>query len=268
MKNCLFPLFFNLISCLLITVHSPVKACLSLECCHSVKDCVVYLVEAGVFVGFINLHIFPLQAAVADGGSAAARARSPPLVSRGPPLEASPWESCTFPGRHGYVQIGGRDGTWVGSHQRNNMCARHRAGSRALWSKPQKARNYRCLSFSITESLNTSGGTAEPSHRPLQLGGKLLLSNNLQFRLLPSCPKPPEITWLTFWQLQCDSEMQLWLFSDSWHVAMLSLHLPLVLVLFLETRPVVFKDRNVSFLMSVKCSLLILSQFSDDLLHN
>lgn len=53
-------------------------------------------------------------------------------------------------------------------------------GSRALQSKPQKARNYRCLSFSITESLNTSGGTTRPPPAPLQLGGKLSLSNNPQ----------------------------------------------------------------------------------------
>ena len=98
---------------------------------------------------------------------------SPPLLS------SSPWERCTFPGRHSYVLTEGRDGTWVGNHQRNNMCARHRAGSRVLWSKPQKAKNYRCLSFSITQSLNTSRGTAEPSHPPLQLGGNSLLSNNL-----------------------------------------------------------------------------------------
>lgn len=86
----------------------------------------------------------------------------------GPPLEANPWERCTFPGRHSYVQPEGRDGTWVGSHQRNNKCARHRAGSRVLWSKPQKAS---CLSFSITERLNTSRGTTKPSHPPPQLGG-------------------------------------------------------------------------------------------------
>lgn len=103
------------------------------------------------------------------------------LILSGPHSEANPWESCTFPGRHSYVQIGGRKGTWVGSHQRNNMCARHRAGSRALRSEPQKARNYCCLSFSITESLNTSGGTTRPPPRPLQLGGKLSLSNNPQW---------------------------------------------------------------------------------------
>ena len=132
-----------------------------------------YVRGALVFVGFSNLQL-QAAAAVVDGGSAAARAplSFPSSLSlSGPLLEASPWERCTFPGRHGYVQIEGRDGTWVGSHQRNNMCARHSAGSRALWSKPQKARNYRCLSFSITESLNTSGGIVEPSHPPLQLGG-------------------------------------------------------------------------------------------------
>lgn len=139
----------------LFTVISPMKACLPvyLQCVHCIHSVVafvlffvqpVYSVKAKVFVGFINLYIFSLQAVVADGGSAAARAPSPPLIAlalSGPLLEASPWESCTFPGRHGYVQIGERDGTRVGSHQHNNMCARHRAGSRALWSKPQKARN-------------------------------------------------------------------------------------------------------------------------------
>ena len=99
--------------------------------------------------------------------------KPPPLISLTlwAPAWGRPWERCTFPGRHSYVQIERRDGTWAGSHQRNNMCARHSAGWRALWSKPQKARNYRCLSFSITESLNTSGGIVEPSHPLLQLGG-------------------------------------------------------------------------------------------------
>lgn len=148
-----------------------------------------------------------LRAAVADGGSAAAPALLPSPPSRslpGPPHEASPWESCTFPGRHGYVRIRERDGTWVASHQRNNMCARHRAGSRAPRSEPQKAGNYRCLSLSITDSLNTSGGSVEPSHPPLQLGGELLLSNN------PASPtprpRPPEITWPAPRQLQSDNK--------------------------------------------------------------
>lgn len=121
------------------------------------------------------------QASEVNGSRSAPLPLPSPLVSHSPwAPEANPWESCTFPGRHGYVRIGGRKGTWVGSHQRNNMCARHRAGSRAPQSKPQKARNYRCLSFSITESLNTSGGTTRPPPAPLQLGGKLSLSNNPQ----------------------------------------------------------------------------------------
>lgn len=37
--------------------------------------------------------------------------------------------------------------------------------------KPQKARNYCCLSISITKSLNTSRGATQPPHLPLQLGG-------------------------------------------------------------------------------------------------
>lgn len=71
------------------------------HCIHSVVGFVfffltvqpVYSVKAKVFVGFINLHIFLLQAAVVDGGSAAARAPSPPLIAlalSGPLLEASP----------------------------------------------------------------------------------------------------------------------------------------------------------------------------------
>lgn len=124
------------------------------------------------------LHLHPKLLRRMEAGAPSPLPSS--LTLPGPQSAANPWESCTFPGRHGYVQIGGRNGTWVGSHQRNNMCARHSAGSRALRSKPQKARNYRCLTFSITESLNTSGGTTRPPPRPLQLGWKLLLSNNPQ----------------------------------------------------------------------------------------
>lgn len=40
-------------------------------------------------------------------------------------------------------------------------------------SRPQRAGNYRCLSLSITDSLNTSGGSCEPSRPRLQLGGEL-----------------------------------------------------------------------------------------------
>lgn len=126
---------------------------------------------AGLCILQSSSDIFPIKATVV-----AALQLKPPLAPislthSGPLLEASPWECCTFPGRHSYVQTKGRDGTWVGSHQRNNMCTRHRAGSRALWSKPQKAKNYCCLSVSITESLNTSRGATQPSHPPLQLGG-------------------------------------------------------------------------------------------------
>lgn len=139
--------------------------CIFLSPCSETRAC----------LGSLDLHLKLLR------WMEAGAPLPPPLVSHSPRApEANPWESCTFPGRHGYVQIGGRKGTWVGSHQRNNMCARHRAGSRALQSKPQKARNYRCLSFSITESLNTSGGTTRPPPAPLQLGGKLSLSNNPQ----------------------------------------------------------------------------------------
>lgn len=126
-----------------------------------------------------SLHLHPKLLRWMEAGAPSLLPSS--LILSGPHSEANPWESCTFPGRHSYVQIGGRKGTWVGSHQRNNMCARHRAGSRALRSEPQKARNYCCLSFSITESLNTSGGTTRPPPRPLQLGGKLSLSNNPQW---------------------------------------------------------------------------------------
>lgn len=45
----------------------------------------------------------------------------PPLFSGGP------WERCTFPGRHSYVPTERRAWTWAGSHQCNNMWARHSA---------------------------------------------------------------------------------------------------------------------------------------------
>lgn len=140
------------------------------------------------------------------------------------------------------------------------MCARHRAGSRALRSEPQKAGNYRCLSLSITDSLNTSGGSAKPSHPPLQLGGELLLSNN---PASPTpCPRPPEITWPASRQLQSDNkDAVMTLFHAVQKVAFVFVSSPV----FAGNHPVVFEDRNVRFL---RCGLLILLQCSGDLLHN
>lgn len=43
----------------------------------------------------------------------------------------------------------------------------------ALQSPLQQAGNYHCLSLSITDSLNSSGGSCEPSCPWLQLGGEL-----------------------------------------------------------------------------------------------
>lgn len=140
------------------------------------------------------------------------------------------------------------------------MCARHRAGSRAPRSEPQKAGNYRCLSLSITDSLNTSGGSAEPSHPPLQLGGELLLSNN------PASPAPSsKATWNNLARLQAAAEWQQGRsydpFSCSSQVAFVFVSSPV----FAGNHPVVFEDRNVRFL---RCGLLILLQCSGDLLHN
>lgn len=190
------------------------------------------------------------QASEVNGSRSTPPFPSPSLTLPGPHSEANPWESCTFPGRHGYVQIGGRKGTWVGSHQRNNMCARHRAGSRALQSKSQKARNYRCLSFSITESLNTSGGTTRPPPAPLQLGGKLSLSNNPQ---------------LGYFLLVQGHLKQLGQSSGSCRVTVLAvlsfMHRWWLLVhLWWESSGYFWKEKP-------KCALLIQLWCSDDLLH-
>ncbi|TNN40990.1 hypothetical protein EYF80_048854 [Liparis tanakae] len=111
--------------------------------CPTLKDQQLHLVDVSRYAslvcgGLLILYIFPLQAAVVVAVVAVVDGGSPPLPPSlslspspspwAPPLEASPWERCTFPGKHGYVQIEGRDGTRVGSHQRNNMCARHGAG--------------------------------------------------------------------------------------------------------------------------------------------
>lgn len=149
-----------------------------------------------------------LRATVADGGSAAVAALNYPpftfslshsLCVPGPPHEASPWESCTFPGRLGYVRIWERDGTRVGSHQRNNMCARHRAGRRGPVEPTAAGRelslpfpfNYGQLKL-LQWELWTFLSMALIRRRTH------LLSNNLL--------GPPEITWLAFGQLLSDQE--------------------------------------------------------------
>lgn len=119
-----------------------------------------------------------------------------PHTLSGPPAWGRPVRTLYFSWKAQLCADQKRDGTWVGSHQRNNMCARHRSWLRG--PKPQKARNYRCLSLSITQSRNT--GTFQ-STAPIRSS----LCNNV-VRPLPSSRRPPEITWLTPWRPQGDSE--------------------------------------------------------------
>lgn len=163
-----------------------------------------------VHAALINLRIFSLKVAVAVGGSAAV-AVLPYLSSllslsdSCPPHEASSWESCTFPGRLCYVRIWERDGTWVGSHQHNNMCARHRAGRRGPVEPTAAGRelslpfpfNYGQLKL-LRWELWTLLSTAPIRRRTCLLSNNLLSSHLKKLGLLSSSCRVITRTQLLF----------------------------------------------------------------------